>query len=122
MRAYFQMSLTVLLSLLGATMLKLSHGFTVFTPTIIFIVSYCFAFYFFARALRTIPLSVGYAIWSGFSTALNALVGYLYFHEALGWQKIVILFIIIVGIVLINNARLPVDETYYHDRTSRIIR
>lgn len=122
MYAYFQMALTVLLSLLGATMLKLSQGFTVILPTIVFIISYCIAFYFFAKALRTIPLSVGYAIWSGFSTALNALVGYFYFHEALGWQKVVVLFIIIIGIVLINNARLPVDENDYYNRVNRIIR
>lgn len=46
MQTYIQMALTVLLSLLGSTMLKLSHGFTVITPTLIFIVSYCLAFYF----------------------------------------------------------------------------
>ncbi len=122
MQAYIQMALTVLLSLLGSTMLKLSHGFTVITPTLIFIVSYCLAFYFFARALRTIPLSVGYAIWSGFSTAANALVGHFYFHEALGLPKIIVLVIIIIGIVLINNARLPVDENDYYQRIERGIR
>ena len=110
MQAYFQMALTVLLSLLGSTMLKLSDGFTNIQPTLIFIVSYCFAFYFFARALRTIPLSVGYAIWAGFSTAANALVGRFYFHEALGVGKIIALIVIIIGIVLINNSRLPVNE------------
>ena len=55
MQAYIQMALTVLLSLLGSTMLKLSHGFTVITPTLIFIASYCLAFYFFARAPQPMP-------------------------------------------------------------------
>ena len=62
MHAYLQMTFTVLLSLLGSTMLKLSHGFTNLPPTLVFLVSYCLAYYCFARALRTIPLSVGYAI------------------------------------------------------------
>lgn len=107
MHAYFQMTLTVLLSLLGSTMLKLSHGFTNLPPTLVFLVSYCLAYYCFARALRTIPLSVGYAIWSGFSTAANALVGHFYFHEALSIAQVLALFVIITGIVLINHARIP---------------
>lgn len=122
MRAYIQMALTVLLSLLGSTMLKLSDGFSNLPPTLVFIVSYSFAFYFFAQALRTIPLSVGYAIWSGFSTAANALVGYFYFHEPLGAGKIIALLVIIVGIVLINNSRLPVDENTYYNRVKSVIR
>ena len=122
MRAYLQMTLTVLLSLLGSTMLKLSHGFTNLPPTIVFIISYSLAFYCFALALRTIPLSVGYAIWSGFSTAANALVGHFYFHEALGPAKVFVLFIIILGIVLINNSRIPMDPAAYYNRASQIIR
>lgn len=122
MRAYLQMTLTVLLSLLGSTMLKLSNGFTNLPPTIVFVVSYSLAFYCFALALRTIPLSVGYAIWSGFSTAANALVGHFYFHEALGPAKVFVLFVIILGIVLINNSRLPSDPAAYYNRTSQIIR
>lgn len=122
MRAYLQMALTVLLSLLGSTMLKLSHGFTNLPPTIVFIISYSLAFYCFALALRTIPLSVGYAIWSGFSTAANALVGHFYFHEALGPAKVFVLFIIILGIVLINNSRIPMDPAAYYNRASQIIR
>ena len=122
MRAYLQMTLTVLLSLLGSTMLKLSNGFTNLPPTIVFVVSYSLAFYCFALALRTIPLSVGYAIWSGFSTAANALVGHFYFHEALGPAKVFVLFVIILGIVLINNSRLPSDPAAYYNRTNQIIR
>ena len=122
MRAYLQMALTVLLSLLGSTMLKLSHGFTNLPPTIVFIISYSLAFYCFALALRTIPLSVGYAIWSGFSTAANALVGHFYFHEALGPAKVFVLFIIILVIVLINNSRIPMDPAAYYNRASQIIR
>ena len=122
MRAYLQLTCTVFLSLLGSTMLKLSNGFTIPIPTIVFAISYSLAFYFFALALRTLPLSVGYAIWSGCSCATNALVGYFYFHEPLGWTKITVLLIIILGIVLINHSRLPVDPNAYYDRTSHIIR
>ncbi len=106
MLAFLQMGGTIFFSLIGATMLKLSNGFINPVPTILFIITYCLAFYFFSLALRTLPLSVGYAIWSGFSTAGNALVGHFYFHEPLEIAHLVVLGIIIVGIVLINNARI----------------
>lgn len=110
MYAYIQMLLTILLSLVGSTMLKLSEGFTNPVPTIIFIISYCIAFFFFSKALRTIPLSVGYAIWAGFSTALNAIVGYFYFQESMTTAKILVLMIIIIGIVLINHAKIAPEQ------------
>ena len=110
MHAALQMTGTVILRLIGSTMLKLSDGFSNLPPTVLFIITYCLAFYLFSLALRTLPLSVGYAIWSGFSTAGNALVGHFYFHEALGPAHILVLCIIIVGIVLINNARIPDTE------------
>ena len=110
MHVIVQMGLTIFLSLFGATMLKLSNGFANLEPTLLFLISYSFAFYFFSLALRTLPLSVGYAIWSGFSTAGNALVGHFYFHETLTDAHIVTLAIIIVGIVLINNGRIQQQE------------
>lgn len=101
-----QMTGTVLLSLIGSTMLKLSDGFSNLPPTLLFIVTYCLAFYLFSLALRTLPLSVGYAVWSGCSTAGNALVGHIYFNESLGIAHIFVLLVIILGIILINNARI----------------
>ncbi|MBQ3508815.1 MAG: multidrug efflux SMR transporter [Peptococcaceae bacterium] len=101
-----QMTGTVLLSLIGSTMLKLSDGFSNLPPTLLFIVTYCLAFYLFSLALRTLPLSVGYAVWSGCSTAGNALVGHICFNESLGIAHIFVLLVIILGIILINNARI----------------
>lgn len=106
MHAALQMTGTVILSLIGSTMLKLSDGFSNLPPTVLFIITYCLAFYLFSLALRTLPLSVGYAIWSGISTAGNALIGHFYFHETLGSVHIFVLCIMILGIILINNARI----------------
>lgn len=121
MDAYFRLGLTLVLSLVGSTMLKMSEAFTHPVPTIIFAVTYSLAFLFFAQALRTIPLSLGYAIWSGFSTAGNALVGHFYFGEDLRPIKILVLFIIIIGIILINNAKI-LDTPDYQDRSTLVIR
>lgn len=107
MKQYLYLTLAVLIGLVGSSMLKYCDGFTIFWPTILAIVSYFIAFYFFSLSLKTLPLSVGYATWSGVSTALNAVLGLLLFGEALSAGKIAALALVIGGIVLINAPSKP---------------
>ncbi len=107
MKQYIYLTLAILLGLVGSAMLKYCDGFTIFWPTILAIVSYFVAFYFFSLSLRTLPLSVGYATWSGVSTALNAVLGLIFFNESMSLMKILALVLVIGGIVLINNTNKP---------------
>lgn len=107
MKPYLYLALAILLGLVGSTMLKYCDGFTIFWPTILAIVSYFAAFYFFSLSLKTLPLSVGYATWSGVSTALNAVLGLIFFGEALSLGKIAAITLVIGGIVLINAPAKP---------------
>jgi len=52
--------------------------------------------------VRTMPVSVAYAIWSGLGTALVAVVGYAFLGEQLGWVKVVSLSMIVAGVVGLN--------------------
>ena len=52
--------------------------------------------------VRTMPVSVAYAIWSGVGTALVAVVGYAFLGEQLGWVKVVSLSMIVAGVVGLN--------------------
>lgn len=105
MKPYINLALAVILGLVGSSMLKLCNGFTVTGPTILLILSYFAAFYFFSLALRSLPLSMGYATWSGLSTALNAVIGLLLFGETLSALKVLALLLVICGIIMINSAK-----------------
>ena len=105
MKPYLYLALAVILGLVGSSMLKICNGFTIIGPTILLILSYFAAFYFFSLALRTLPLSLGYATWPGLSTALNAVIGLLLFGEALSAGKILALLLVICGIIMINTAK-----------------
>ena len=107
MTQYVHLALAVTLGLVGSSMLKICDGFTLIVPTVLLILSYFAAFYFFSLALKTLPLSMGYATWAGLSTALNAVIGLLLFGEALSARKILALLLVICGIVLINHAKKP---------------
>lgn len=99
MFAWLVLAVTILLEVIGSTMMKLSNGFTVFWPSVGVFVFYSAALAGLTITLKYIELSIAYAIWAGLGTALIAVVGIVYFRESLSVLKIVSLVLIIAGVV-----------------------
>jgi small multidrug resistance pump len=89
----------IVLEVCGTTCMKLSHGFTRWTPSVLLFVFYGLAFTAVTLAIKQIEISVAYAIWSGLGTALIAAIGILWFKESLNAMKVASLALIILGIV-----------------------
>lgn len=83
----------------GTTALKMSQGFTQVAPSLVIFPAYAISFVFLALAVKVIPISVAYAVWSGVGTALIATIGILWFREPVSAAKLVFLGIIVVGVV-----------------------
>ena len=62
-------------------------------------VFYSLSFAAVTLAIKQIEVSVAYAIWSGVGTALIAMIGILWFKEAVSTLKLVSLMLIVIGIV-----------------------
>jgi small multidrug resistance pump len=92
----------ILLEVSGTTCMKLSEGFTRWMPAVLMFVLYGLSFTSLTFALKRIDVSVAYAIWSGFGTALIAMVGVLWFREPATAIKIISLGLIIIGVVGLN--------------------
>lgn len=86
----------------GSTMLKLTATVKNKLPAIGIIVGYLISFYLLSLALRSIPLSLGYAVWSGLGTALTAFVGYALFKENMNRKTVYGIVLLIVGIMLMQ--------------------
>lgn len=93
------LALTIILEVIGSTMMKLSNGFTLFWPSVAVFVCYSLALTGLTIVLKYIDLSVAYAIWSGLGVALIALIGFLYFEEPVTAQRVISLLLIVVGVV-----------------------
>ncbi len=63
---------------------------------------YSLAFYFLSLTLRTIPLGVTYAIWSGVGVALITLIGWTYYHQALNLPSLIGIALIVAGVVVLS--------------------
>jgi small multidrug resistance pump len=86
----------------GTTALKASEGFTRLVPSTIVIVTYAIAFFFLALTLRTIPVGIAYAVWSGCGIVLISIIGWVFYRQTLDWPAIVGITLILAGVVLIN--------------------
>lgn len=87
----------------GATsLLGRSQGFTSPTWTAIVLTGYAGSFVLLAQVVKTMPVSVAYAVWSGVGTAAIAAIGAMFLGEPLNPLKIICLGLIIVGVVGLN--------------------
>lgn len=109
MKGYTYLTFSIVFEVFGSAMLKYSAGFTVLLPSVLLLLAYTVSFTFFVFALKTISLSIGYSIWSGVGTAATGLIGVILFSEVLTVINVVGLFIIILGVVIMNTGKK--DET-----------
>ena len=102
--AWFFLSGAILFEVAGTTCMKLSNGLSVLLPSVLMFGFYACAFSLNTVAVKTIELSVAYAIWSGVGTALTAAIGMLYFKEPVSTVKMLSLTMIIVGVMGLHSA------------------
>lgn len=81
------------------SMMKLSKGFRVLKFSLYTILFMIASFYTLSVALKTIPIGVGYAVWSGIGAIGSVLVGMIFFKESKGWKKMLLISMIIIGII-----------------------
>ncbi|MEU1289995.1 multidrug efflux SMR transporter [Kitasatospora sp. NPDC005856] len=99
---YLLLTLAIVSEVCATSCLKLTEGFTRFWPSVGVAVGYVLSFALLGRALKHIPVSVAYAVWSGAGTAAVAGIGIVAFGESLGRLQWVGLALIIVGVVVLN--------------------
>lgn len=88
--------------IIGTTALKASNGFTHLNASLIAVIGYGFAFYFLAVVLKTVPVGVAYAIWSGAGVALVTLIGLFAFGQKLDAAAMVGIGLIVSGVIVLN--------------------
>jgi small multidrug resistance pump len=82
--------------------LKYTHGFTRLLPSVVVVVGYSFSFALLSQALKQIPVSTAYAIWSGAGTAVVAAIGFVFLGESVNLWKVFGIALIIAGVVALN--------------------
>ena len=87
----------------GTMLLPVSQNFTKFLPTFALAAFYLTAFYLLTFVVNKLPIAIVYATWSGLGISTIAILGYIFFKQTLAWQAILGLFLIVIGVVLVNS-------------------
>lgn len=96
------LSIAIVSEVVATSALKWSNGFTQLWPSIIVVAGYAAAFFFLSLTLRTIPVGVAYAIWSGAGIVLITLIAWLVFEQRLDLPALFGLALIMAGVVVLN--------------------
>ena len=100
--AYFYLVLAVMAETVGTSALQASKQFTRPLPSVLVVVGYACAFWFLSLVLRSIPVGVAYAIWSGLGILFIALIGWLVFRQPLDLPAMIGMAMILAGIIVIQ--------------------
>ena len=99
---YVFLAIAIVAEVIGTSALKASEGFSKTVPSIVTVVAYGAAFYCLSVTLKTVPVGVAYAIWSGVGVALIAIVGWLVFDQKLDAAAIIGMGLIVAGVVVMQ--------------------
>lgn len=102
MKTFIILFFAILSEVIGTSALKYSEGFTKPIPSLIVALGYGFSFYLLSIALKSMPIGVAYAIWSGVGLILTVIAGMILWKETLDWARVTGIALILAGIVFIN--------------------
>ncbi|MET0378879.1 MAG: SMR family transporter [Spongiibacteraceae bacterium] len=102
MQQWLFLATAIISEVIATTALKASDGFTKLWPSLIVVFGYGMAFYFLALTLRTIPVGVAYAVWSGTGIVLITAIGWIFFQQKLDAAALAGMGLIIAGVVVMN--------------------
>lgn len=100
--AWLMLLLAGLLEVVWAFSMKQSEGFTRLGPTAIMIVAMLGSFGLLALAMRTLPLSTAYAVWTGLGAVGAFVVGVTILGEEVTALRLAAAALIVSGLVLMK--------------------
>ncbi|MDI3324360.1 multidrug efflux SMR transporter [Pontibacterium granulatum] len=102
MKNWLFLTVAIASEVVATTALKSSEGFTRFLPSLLVVVGYGVAFYALSLTLRTIPLGVAYAVWSGLGIVAVSVLALMLYGQKLDMPAIIGIALIVLGVIVIN--------------------
>ena len=102
MTTYIYLATAIVAEVVATSALKSSAGFSKLLPSIVVVAGYGTAFYFLSLTLRTMPIGIVYAVWSGVGVALISVIGWLVFKQSMDLAAIIGITLIVLGVVILN--------------------
>ena len=102
MQSYLFLAIAIIAEVMATSALKASENFTQLWPSLLTVTGYAVAFFCLSLTLRTMPVGIAYAIWSGVGIVLISAIGWIAFGQKLDLPAIIGLALIIAGVLVVN--------------------
>ncbi|MED0010000.1 multidrug efflux SMR transporter [Escherichia coli] len=102
MNTWFLLFIAILSEVVATASLKLSEGFTKLIPSVVVVIGYVIAFYCLSLTLKSIPLGIAYALWSGLGIVTVSILGWFIFGQKLDSWGLLGILLIICGVLVLN--------------------
>ena len=99
---YLYLATAILAEVVATSALKASDSISRLWPSLVVVVGYAVAIYFLSLTLRTIPVGIAYAIWSGVGIVLIVASSWVLYRQALDLPAIIGLGLIVSGVLVVN--------------------
>lgn len=104
MFAAILLAVAIAVEVAATALLPRAAGFTHAGWSAVVVAGYALSIWMLALVVRSMPVSVAYAVWAGAGTATVAVIGFLFLDEPMGLVKAGSLALIVVGVVGLNLA------------------
>ncbi|HBC0614810.1 TPA: multidrug efflux SMR transporter SsmE, partial [Serratia marcescens] len=85
MSAFMYLTMAIVAEVIATTMLKASEGFTRLWPSLLVVLGYGVAFWGLSMVVKSMPLGIVYAIWSGMGIVLVSVAAVFVYQQKLDW-------------------------------------
>ncbi|KAA0178989.1 QacE family quaternary ammonium compound efflux SMR transporter [Cupriavidus cauae] len=99
---WIYLSIAIVAEVIATTALKAAAGFTRPLPSLVVVTGYAIAFFCLSLTLRSVPIGIAYAIWSGVGIVLVSVAAWLLFGQRLDLPALLGIALIMAGVLVIN--------------------
>ena len=102
MNGYTSLGLAIVAEVVATSALQASAGFTRLWPSVLVVLGYGLAFYCLSITLKTVPVGVAYALWSGLGIVLITAVGWVLYQQRVDAAALLGMVLIMSGVAVIQ--------------------
>ena len=96
--------IAIVIEVIATALLPKAQGFTEPLWSALVLSGYGVSIWLLAIVVRTLPVSVTYAVWSGLGTAIVAVIAFVFLGEQMTLLKAASLAMIVAGVIGLNLA------------------
>ncbi|WP_459669849.1 DMT family transporter [Vibrio owensii] len=96
------LSIAIVCEVIVTSSIPKTEQFTKLMPSTVVIIGYGIAFFLLSVTVKSMPVGIVYAIWSGAGIVLVAAVGYFLYGQKLDLAALVGIGFILTGVMIVN--------------------